>query len=186
MASTPHVSAPSTLHEPESDASPVLSDAVSVWVDRWALIVSAIGAWLFTITAIILDHLTSTPHVVIVSLFAIAYIFGGTLATKVAIGDLLDRRVNVDLLMVTAAIGAAIIGAWAEGAILLALFSSSNALEHFALERTRNAVRALMELAPAEATRLDGERQEVVAVTELQLGDIILIRPGKRSPPMRW
>ncbi|MGI8485033.1 MAG: heavy metal translocating P-type ATPase [Thermomicrobiales bacterium] len=180
MASTPHISAISTLHDPEFDVSPPRSQAVSAWLDRWALVISAVGAWLFTLTAIVLDHFTSTPQIVIVPLFIVAYISGGTLATRAAIGDLLDRRVNVDLLMVTAAIGAAIIGAWAEGAILLALFSSSNALEHFALERTRNAVRALMELAPAEATRLDGERQEVVAVTDLQLDDIILIRPGEK------
>ena len=79
-------------------------------------------------------------------------------------------RVNVDLLMVTAAIGAAIVGHWAEGAVLLGLFSASNALEQYALGRTHRAVRSLMDLAPEEATLLDpdapgGER--VVPVAEL-------------------
>jgi len=170
---------PTVRADPERPAS---GAGLAGFLDRWSLAVSAIGAWLFTLTAIALDHLTSTPAPVVVGIFVLAYLFGGTIATRAALTDLRDRHVNIDLLMVAAAIGAAIIGAWAEGAILLALFSSSNALEHHALARTRNAVRALMELAPDIATRINGDGLTTVAVADLRLDDLILIRPGEKVP----
>ena len=82
--------------------------------------------------------------------------------------------------MITAAIGAAIVGHWEEGAILLGLFSTSNALEHHALGRTQQAVRALMELTPEVATVLRDRRERVVPVEELRLGEVVLVRPGER------
>jgi len=87
--------------------------------------------------------------------------------------------------MITAAIGAATVNAWGEGAVLLGLFSSSNALEFHALERTRHAVKALMALSPEVATllRLDLPGGEmVVPVEDLAIDDIVLIRPGERVP----
>ena len=82
--------------------------------------------------------------------------------------------------MVTAAIGAAVVGHWEEGAILLGLFSTSNALEHHALGRTQRAVRALMELSPEVATVLRDGQERVIPVEELRLGDVVLVRPGER------
>ena len=90
--------------------------------------------------------------------------------------------VNVDLLMVTAAAGAAVINAWGEGGVLLALFASSNALEHFAMDRTRNAVRALMALAPEQATVLRDGREQVLRIEDVLVGDHVVIRPGERVP----
>ena len=86
--------------------------------------------------------------------------------------------------MVTAAAGAAIVNAWGEGGVLLALFSTSNALEHHALDRTRRAVRALMDLSPELATVVcaDCRGASVVPVEDLRLGDVVLIRPGERVP----
>jgi Zn2+/Cd2+-exporting ATPase len=129
------------------------------------------------------DYLIGAPQSVAVALYAVSYLFGGTFATIAAVTDLFRRQVNVDLLMVTAAIGAAIVGHWEEGAILLGLFSSSNALEHHALGRTRRAVRSLMALSPDEATlyRPDLPGGElVVPIEELRLGDVVLVRPGER------
>ena len=82
--------------------------------------------------------------------------------------------------MITAAIGAAIVGHWEEGAILLGLFSTSNALEHHALGRTQRAVRALMELSPEVATVLRDGQERVVPIEELRLGEVVLVRPGER------
>src|SRR4051812_31449638 len=99
-------------------ARPTRRDLLATFFERWSLAMSAIGAWLFTGSAIALDHLTTAPGTLVVSLFVLAYLSGGTLAAQVAIRDLVsDRIVNVDLLMVVAAIGAATIDAWAEGAI---------------------------------------------------------------------
>ena len=147
------------------------------------LVIAAVLAWVFTIGAFLLDHLTSTPQSVIVGMYVAAYLAGGTDATRTAIADLFDRHVNVDLLMVLAALGAATLNAWAEGAVLLALFASSNALEHHALDRTRSAVQALMELSPDEANLLEADGTvRIVAVEELKVGDRVLIRPGESIP----
>ncbi|CAN5708024.1 hypothetical protein BH23CHL5_BH23CHL5_15850 [soil metagenome] len=164
---------------------PVASnDEESVW-DRWRLAVAAIGCWTFLLIGLIADYVAGAPEAVVTSLLAISYVFGGTFSLIAAVSELLRRRVNVDLLMITAAVGAAIVGHWEEGAILLGLFSLSNALENYALGRTHRAVRSLMELSPDEATLIrddfpDGER--VVPVVELVVGDRVLIRPGERIP----
>jgi Cd2+/Zn2+-exporting ATPase len=171
------------LARPESEPDPGgLRRAVDWFLDR-RLIIAAVLAWTFTIGAFVLDHFTPVPHIAIVVLYALAYLAGGTDATRQALTDLVHGHVNVDLLMVVAAIGAATLNAWAEGAVLLALFSSSNALEHHALDRTRNAVHALMKLSPEVANRigLDGEL-EIVRVDELVVGDQVLIRPGESIP----
>jgi Cd2+/Zn2+-exporting ATPase len=133
--------------------------------------------------ALALDHLTATPHWAIVALYAGAYLAGGTFAARTALVDLVHRQVNVDLLMVTAAIGAACVDAWAEGAVLLGLFSTSNALEHHALGRTQRAVRALMELSPEVATVVRPDLpggEAVLPVEEIRLDDLVLVRPGER------
>ncbi|MCC6945917.1 MAG: cadmium-translocating P-type ATPase [Thermomicrobiales bacterium] len=153
------------------------------WWDRWRLALAAGGCWSFLLAALIARHLLDAPETVVVALFAGAYLAGGTFAAIAAVTDLLRGRVNVDLLMVVAALGAAIVGHWSEGAVLLGLFSLSTALEQYALGRTHRAVRSLMDLAPEEATLLDpaapgGER--VVPVAELVVGNRVLIRPGER------
>ncbi|MGH2534512.1 MAG: heavy metal translocating P-type ATPase [Thermomicrobiales bacterium] len=157
-------------------------DSETRW-ERWRLAGAAIGCWVLLLVAAALDHLTSAPPAVVLGLYVAAYLSGGTFATIEALTDLRHRHVNVDLLMVTAAAGAAIVGAWGEGAVLLALFSTSNALEHHALGRTRRAVRALMELSPDVATLLRPDLpggEAVVPVEELTLDDVVLVRPGER------
>ncbi|MBA2290706.1 MAG: heavy metal translocating P-type ATPase [Chloroflexia bacterium] len=147
------------------------------------LITAAVLAWGFTARAFGLAIFTSVLPSVIIALYVIAYLAGGTDATREAIADLFDGHVNVDLLMVLAALGAASLGAWVEGAVLLALFSSSNALEHHALDRTRGAVQALMELSPDEASRIASDGSvEIVSVDALQFGDRVLIRAGGHVP----
>lgn len=168
---------------PSSQTPPRPSVTIAGWVEQWGLAIAAAACWIFTIASLIADHLVNAPAPVVVALFVAAYLAGGTIAARDAVTDLLHGHVNVDLLMVVAAIGAATIGGWAEGALLLALFSTSNALEHHALERTRNAVKALMDLAPETATLLgEGSQHRTVGVGELQVGDRILVRPGERVP----
>ncbi len=157
-------------------------DGAGAW-EHWRLAGAAVACWALLLLAVAVDRLTAAPHGAVLALFATAYLAGGTFAAVEAGKDLLGRRVNVDLLMVVAALGAATVDAWAEGAVLLALFSSSNALEHHALGRTERAVRALMDLSPAVATVLrpgapGGEA--VVPVADLTLADTILVRPGER------
>ncbi len=152
----------------------------SLW-ERWSLAGAAVFCWLFLAVALIVEHLTAAPRWVPIAFFVLAYIAGGTFATITALRDLfLERTVSVDFLMIAAAIGAAIVGHWEEGAILLGLFSTSNALEHHALGRTQRAVRALMELSPEVATVLRDGEERVVPIEELRLGEVVLVRPGER------
>ena len=115
-------------------------------------------------------------------LYGLAYLAGGWVAALEALRALRRRRVEVDLLMIIAAAGAAFLGHWAEGAILLFLFSLGNSLESFAFGRTRRSIQALMELRPESASLLSegGERQ--VEVERLVPGDRVRVRPGDRIP----
>lgn len=135
----------------------------------------AIGA------SLIGERLGASPTFILIANL-ISYGAGGLFGTIEGIQSLLKREVNVDLLMVLAAIGAAIVGEWHEGAILLFLFSLSNVLQAYAMDRSRNAIRALMKLRPDKATLRRGNEQVVVPIESLQLGDVVIIRPGERLP----
>lgn len=153
------------------------------WWQRNHLWAATIGCWAFTLAGVIGLHLLDTPTSVTNPLFILAYLFGGTLSAITALKLLAKRQVSIDLLMVLAALGAAMVGHWEEGAILFGLFSLSNALEAYALGRTRRAVRALMDLTPEQATLLAADgTQSVVPVEQLHVGDLVLIRPGERIP----
>jgi len=114
--------------------------------------------------------------------FMLAYFFGGYYTLKEALDNLRLKRFEIDTLMLVAAAGAAALGAWAEGALLLFLFSLGHALEHYAMGRAKRAIEALAELAPQTATvrRADGIFE--VAVEELVIGDLVIVRPNERLP----
>jgi Cd2+/Zn2+-exporting ATPase len=116
------------------------------------------------------------------SLYIAAYVFGGYYLLRDAIDTLRLGRLEIDVLMLVAAVGAAALDKWAEGALLLFLFSIGHALEHYAMGRARRAIAALGELAPPTAeVRRDGQVSEV-AVADLEIGDTIVIRPNTRIP----
>src|SRR5690606_5982789 len=105
-----------------------------------------------------------------------AYFFGGYFTILEAFEKIRRRKFEIDFLMIVAAGGAAWLGAWAEGAFLLFLFSIGHALENYAMARARNAISALSDLAPEEAVvRRDGEELRL-PVAELVIGDIVIIR----------
>jgi Cd2+/Zn2+-exporting ATPase len=116
------------------------------------------------------------------ALYAMAYLFGGWFTAKEAWENLRARRFAIDTLTLVAAIGAAALGKWAEGALLLFLFSIGHSLEHYAMGRARKAIEALAELAPDTAlVRRDGNTQ-TIPVVELQLGDVVIVKPNERLP----
>jgi Zn2+/Cd2+-exporting ATPase len=113
----------------------------------------------------------------------IAYLVGGLRIARDSWETLRDsHKLSIDFLMGTAAVGAAVVGSPLEGAILIFLFSLSNALEQYAMGRTRNAIGRLMELSPAEATVVDEGGAELgrLPVERLEPGQRILVRPGER------
>ena len=122
------------------------------------------------------------PAIAATALYITAYIFGGWDISQHAWHAIKEKHFDTDLLMVTAALGAAALGEFTEGALLLFLFSLGHALEERALDRARAAVRALADLAPKVAlVRRDGKEQEL-PVESLQLEDLVIVRPGVRIP----
>ncbi|MBN9049383.1 MAG: heavy metal translocating P-type ATPase [Rhizobiales bacterium] len=111
-----------------------------------------------------------------------AYFFGGFYTLREAIDNLRLKKFEIDTLMLVAAAGAATLGAFAEGALLLFLFSLGHALEHYAMGRAKQAIEALAKLAPPTATvRRDGGTKDV-PIEELVIGDIVIVRPNERLP----
>jgi Zn2+/Cd2+-exporting ATPase len=111
-----------------------------------------------------------------------AYVAGGYGPTINAISALRTWQLNVDLLMIVAAIGAAAIGDWIEGVVLLFLFSLSGTLEAFAMYRTTRSIESLIQLRPREAllVRAGVAEDQRVPVESLQIGDVVRVRPGER------
>lgn len=121
---------------------------------------------------------------VVVPVYLGAYVFGAFDLVRHALGSLRKGRFtfDIELLMLLAAIGAALLREWAEGAFLLFLFSLAHALEHYALGRARASIRALADLAPAMARVQRGERIDEVPVATVQAGERVLVRPAERVP----
>ncbi|MFE6961442.1 heavy metal translocating P-type ATPase [Streptomyces sp. NPDC057696] len=142
---------------------------------RWAL--AALVLFLVALPLKLLD----APVWTWAPLFAATYVTGGWEPGWEGLKALKNKTLDVDLLMVVAALGAAAIGQVLDGALLIVIFATSGALEAVATARTADSVRGLLDLAPATATRLlsDGG-EETVAAEDLRVGDLILARPGER------
>ncbi|MES2318869.1 MAG: heavy metal translocating P-type ATPase [Pseudomonadota bacterium] len=128
----------------------------------------------------LLNRYGNVPGWLPAALYVAAYAAGAYYTVKEAIENLRARRFEIDTLMLVAAAGAAALGEWAEGALLLFLFSLGHSLEHYAMGRARRAIEALAQLAPDTATVRRGDGTEQVPVKALQVGDVILIRPNER------
>ena len=107
---------------------------------------------------------------------------GGWDVATHAVPGLLRGKFDTDVLMLAAAVGAALLGEWAEGAFLLFLFSLGHAGEHYALDRARSAVNALGALMPKTAHVRRGGQVEEVDVASLAVDDVVVVRPGDRIP----
>jgi Cd2+/Zn2+-exporting ATPase len=118
----------------------------------------------------------------IFGLYLVSYVTGGWFGVMASIDALKEKTLNVDLLMILAALGAAAIGQPAEGATLLFLFSLSNTLQTYAMDRSRKAIEKLLDLRPAQATVRRGSRLISLPIEQLTLGDLVLVRPGERFP----
>ena len=113
-------------------------------------------------------------------LYAVAYATGGWEPALEGVKALRERTLDVDLLMIVAALGAAAIGQVLDGALLIVIFATSGALEALATARTADSVRGLLDLAPTMATRVTHDGEETVPTAELAVGDVLVVRPGER------
>lgn len=139
-----------------------------------------------TLIAIILSLLAErleAPPALILALNVASYLAGGFYGARGAIESLLKRRIDVDMLMILAALGAAAVDQWHEGATLLFLFSLSNVLQDYAIGRSRQAIKSLMKLYPSEAkVKHEDGRVQVIKLDQIRIGNTILIEPGERIP----
>jgi heavy metal translocating P-type ATPase len=143
---------------------------------RWAGL--AIALFLIGLIA----HFTHAPAALPWAFFLACYVAGGWEPGWAGLSALRGKTLDVDLLMVVAAIGAAAIGQVLDGGLLIVIFATSGALEAVATHRTARAVRGLLDLAPESAVRLkpEGTEEEVIDAATLEVGDVILVRPGER------
>ena len=130
-----------------------------------------------------LAHLLGAAEMVSNILYVGGILVGGyEIARSGWYGMLAARSLDMNALMTLAAIGAMVIGEFAEGAMVIFLFSLGNTLESYTINRARYAIRALMSLSPKTALRLNGDQQELVPIEALVVDDRILIRPDERVP----
>ena len=151
-------------------------------VDEWKMqLVAAVLCGVFGLAGFFLGK-AGHPTLSILS-FVAAYLGGGFFPAEEVWERLQKRAVDVHFLMIAVAVGAASIGAWAEGTTLLFLFSLSGALEHYAMGRTQKEIRALFRDAPKFATALDDQgREREVPVENIRAGMKLLIKPGAQFP----
>jgi len=124
--------------------------------------------------------LLGLPSQLEISLYLLAVVIGGWYFIREGIETLLEeRQVGIEILMTVAAITAGLLGQWAEAAMLVFLYSISEAAEGYTEERTRNAIRALMDLAPKTALVLRDNKEIVIPAEELRVGDLFVVRPGE-------
>jgi len=143
----------------------------------------AFGSGALLLTGFLLAQLTSLPALVPTVLFATALVMGGFFPAQSAWRSLSQKRLDIESLMVFAALAAGALGAWLEGAFLLFLFSLGHAFEHRALERARRSIEALGKLRPEVARVLtDSGALKEVPVAEVARGTRVVVRPGDRVP----
>ena len=132
------------------------------------------GGWLLSKTEI---------NTASITLYILAFCIGGFAKAKEGLEETFkEKKLNVELLMIIAAVGSAVIGYWTEGAILIFIFALSGALETYTMNRSNKEISSLMKLQPEEALLVSNGEQRKVNVSELEIGNVIFVKPGERVP----
>jgi Zn2+/Cd2+-exporting ATPase len=124
--------------------------------------------------------LAGAPEVASVGTYLAAIAVGGVPIFRAALAGLRARHMDMNVLMSAATVGAVGIGEWAEAASVVVLFAAGNALQVYAIDRTRGAVRALARLAPDEVLVRRGDSERLVGADEVAVGETLVVRPGER------
>ncbi|WP_347548185.1 heavy metal translocating P-type ATPase [Pseudalkalibacillus hwajinpoensis] len=125
---------------------------------------------------------SNVPVEFITALYAMAIVIGGFKPVKSAFYAIKSGSLDMNVLMASAAIGAALIGEWFEGATVVWLFALGNTLQNRSIERTRESIRSLINLTPSEATVKSGDQLIRKAVEEVEVNDVIIVKPGEKIP----
>ncbi len=166
-------------YEAEVEKSIFRQPAVqSIWWKN-ARTLATISSGMFLASALILSWLEFADTVATL-LYAIAAATGGFHAARSGLYGLRTLSLDMNFLMTSAIIGAAILGEWSEGATVAFLFSFGNTLQTYTMEKTRRSIQSLMELAPAEALVRRNNEEKRFPVEEIVVGDIVIVKPGER------
>lgn len=149
--------------------------------ERWALIMVVVSGLTLAI-AFFGARFAGLPGTIALGFYLVSYLAGGIDVARSSFMQLLRGKFDTDVLMLAAAVGAAVLGKWAEGAFLLFLFSLGHAGEHYALDRARNAVSELGKLMPTTAHVRRDARLVEVPVEQVSIDEIVVVRPGDRVP----
>lgn len=153
---------------------------VSELTEHIELIAALISGLIILITWLLQDNISEAAWVI---LHLVAFAIGGFAKAREGITETIKtKKLNVEFLMIIAAIGSAAIGYWTEGAILIFIFALSGALETYTLKKSNKAISSLMELQPEEALLLQDSEEKIVPVKNLKIGDQILVKAGERIP----
>ncbi|OVE83077.1 heavy metal translocating P-type ATPase [Natronolimnobius baerhuensis] len=144
--------------------------AIFVGITFVGMFVGLFGSWF------------GAPSSVVWGGYGAAYVFGGWYGLKASVAAIREPAVEIDLLMIIAALGALYIGAPFEGAMLLFLFSLSGVLEEYAIGRSRTAIKSLVEMRPESAQVLRNGTETTTPIDDVEVGDVFVVRPGERLP----
>lgn len=139
-------------------------------------ILSGVGV----VSGFLLSRYMGTDNILPFVLYLLTYFFGGYFTLREAIFKIAKGEFEIDFLMLVAAIGAAYLGEWAEGALLLFLFSLGHSLEHYAMGKAKKSIASLTDLAPKTALLRQGEVTKEVPISSLKVGDVIVVRPHSK------
>lgn len=144
------------------------------------IIAALLSGFIILTTWLIADYI---DHPIFIILHLVAFAIGGYAKAKEGIEETLaNKQLNVEMLMVFAAIGSAAIGYWTEGAILIFIFALSGALETYTMNKSNKEISSLMDLQPETALLVTNGQEKVVAIADLRVGDTVLVKAGERIP----
>jgi len=137
-------------------------------------------ASLFIVFGYLSSFVNGEENIVTTLLFVASMLIGGLSLFKVGLQNLLRFQFDMKTLMTVAVIGGAIIGEWAEVSIVVILFAISEALERFSMDKARQSIRALMDIAPKEALVRRNGQEMMIHVDDIVVGDIMIVKPGQK------
>lgn len=141
---------------------------------------NALLAGLLTGLAIVMTKVGVLTHTSAIALYIPAILLGGYAWAREGIEEFFeDRKIDIELLMLAAAVGSAALGLWEEAALLVFIYGTAEGLESYTFAKTRASIRKLLELAPKEARLLRGGKEITVPAESLKIGDIFLVKPGE-------
>lgn len=158
------------------EKQPIIEKKKPFWKEHWNVLLSAI----LLVAGYFLGEQYGEESVLSAVSYVASIVIGGYELFRKGIKNFFRLQFDMNTLMTVAIIGAAAIGEWGEGATVVILFAISEVLERYSMEKARQSIRSLMDIAPKEALIRRGSEEITVNVDEIQVGDVMLVKPGQK------